>query len=158
MTLIQGVTHQHKTDIDIITWSYQNVHKDKSTIATLVVGWSLWTSAIIYITYLFFTNKDAQIFCGKIILLYFSIGGWIVVFSLLMWFFSLFSTETIMISDTKVIHRRSGLFSHNNFFNDDQLKGISFEKFQNHLMICGKIAYMNFIYSGKFWIFLRKRE
>ncbi len=150
-TFPPSITHRRKPDADIIYWSYQSVPKDKFIVASYLVGVFLWIAAITYITSLLFTSNEARVFIAKVVLLYFSIGGWVVTFSLLMVIISLFSTETITISDTKIIHKRSGPFSHTEYFNKDRIRGISFEKYAKSGEGWEMLPTLNILYSGKFF-------
>ncbi len=158
VTLIQGVTHHHKSDADIIYWSYQSVPKDKFLVASYLVGVFLWTAAVIYITSLLFPNNGVRVFNEKIVLLYFSIGGWVVAFYLLRVILSLFSTEMIAISDTKIIHKSSAPFSHTEYFNKDRIRGISFEKYAKSGEGWEMLPTLNILYSAKLLGFSYERR
>ncbi len=158
-TFPPSITHHHKSDADIIYWSYRSVPKDKFLIASYLVGIFLWIAAIIYITSLLFTNNEARVFMAKVVLLYFSIGGWVVTFYWLTVILSLFSTEIIAISNTKIIHKQSGPFSHNEYLNKDRIRGISFEKYAKSGEGWEMLPTLNILYSSKFLGFsIERRE
>ena len=109
LVLPSGISHIHKPDTDIITWSNKNIAKDWSSFLVFIIFWIMSIFVAGRLTYAFVAGEFTGVeLPNKLFFLYFLVGSLCLILYLpIALYRAITESESIIISNTEIVLLRN---------------------------------------------------